>query len=213
MTGQEGSGESALRSQIAISSLVATPEKENEGSNLIMQGWLRKAVAAFPVSAWLLSLGGSYVLGTVALDCVCRRYAEAAFRAGMVVYILPTLVATLRRHPNLRLLLLTNSFLGVTLAGWFVCFVWSWYKHAKTKHMLLTLMISFMVVGVGIDVFRSCTRTQDAAFAEELWLTFSITAIAGWMVFALLQAMRVMKNEKENKTIGCDRNDAAGLRE
>jgi Superinfection immunity protein len=90
-----------------------------------MREWLLKAGAAFPVSAWLLSLGVSYVLGTVVHDCVYRRYVEAAFGAGLVVYMLPTLVAALRRHLNFRLLLLTNLFLGVTLAGWLVCFVWS----------------------------------------------------------------------------------------
>jgi len=38
--------------------------------------------------------------------------------------------------------------------------------------------------------------------AEELWLIFSITAIAGWMVFAGYEAMRVMKKERENKIVG-----------
>jgi hypothetical protein len=106
-----------------------------------MREWLRKAVAAVPVSTWLLSLGASYLLGTVVHDCVYSRYAEAAVRAGMLVYILPTLVASLRRHPNFRLLIQTNLLLGVTIAGWLVCFVWSCCKHAKTKHMLLYLII------------------------------------------------------------------------
>ena len=171
----------------------------------------RRAVVAFPASAWVLSLGVSYVLGTVVHDCVNSRYTEAAFGAGMVVYMLPMLVASLRHHPNFRLLLLTNLFLGVTLAGWLVCFVWSWYKHAKTKHMLLTLMISLVVLGVGIHVFRSCARTQSAAVAEELWLIFSITTIAGWMMFAGCEVMRAMKNEKENKIVVRGGSDADRL--
>jgi hypothetical protein len=65
---------------------------------------------ALPTSTWLLTLGASYVLGTVVHDCVYSRYVEAAFGAGMVVYILPTLVASLRRHPNFWLLLQTNLF-------------------------------------------------------------------------------------------------------
>jgi T4 superinfection immunity protein len=162
-----------------------------------MREWLRKAVAALPVSMWLLTLGASYVLGTVVHDCVYSRYAEAAFGAGMVVYILPTLVASLRRHPNFWLLLQTNLFLGVTIAGWLVCFVWSCYKHAKTKHMLLSLIIIFVVFGVGIDAFRSCARTEEAVITEAVWQAFSVTGIAAWMVFAGCEAIRVMKNEEE----------------
>ena len=34
------------------------------------------------------------------------------------VYFLPTLVALLRRHPQLRLIFLTNLFLGFSLIDW-----------------------------------------------------------------------------------------------
>jgi Superinfection immunity protein len=169
---------------------------------VIMREWLRKAVAAVPVSTWLLSLGASYLLGTVVHDCVYSRYAEAAVRAGMLVYILPTLVASLRRHPNFRLLIQTNLLLGVTIAGWLVCFVWSCCKHAKTKHMLLYLIIIFAVFGVGVDAFRSCARTEEAAIAEAVWQAFSVTGIAAWMVFAGCEAIRVMKDEEENAPLG-----------
>ena len=84
-------------------------QKRNEGSNLTMQEWLRKAVEAVPVPGWFLSLGVSYVLGMVAHDCVYRRYSEGAFWVALLVYILPTLVGSLRCHPNFRLLLLTNT--------------------------------------------------------------------------------------------------------
>jgi xanthine/uracil permease len=164
-----------------------------------MQEWLRKAVSAFPVSAWLLSLGVSYVLGGVAHDCVYGRYAEAACWAGMGFYMLPMLVAALRRHPNFRLLLLTNLFLGVTLAGWLVCFVWSCWSRLKVKHILLSFVISLVLVGIGLDAFRACARTEEAVVAEALWQVLSIVGVGAWMISALLEALRVIKNEKENK--------------
>jgi|SRR6516162_1295653 len=132
-----------------------------------MREWVRKAAEAFPVSAWLLSLGVSYVLGTVVHDCFNSRYAEAAFRAGVVVYILPTFVALFRRHPNFRLLMQTNLFLGVTIAGWLVCFAWSWYKRLKTKHMLLSFIICLVVFGVVIDVIQRWARIQDAVLLRS----------------------------------------------
>jgi hypothetical protein len=63
--------------------------------------------------------------------------------------------------------------------------------------MLLCLIIIFVVFGVGIDAFRSCTRTEEAVIAEALWQAFSVTGIAAWMVFAGCEAIQVMKNEKE----------------
>ena len=182
-----------------------------DGETLSMLDWPRKAVAALSVSTWLLSLGASYVLGTVVHDCINSRYAEAAFGAAMVVYILPTLVTSLRRHPNFKLLIQTNLLLGVTIAGWLVCFVWSCYKHAKTKHMLLSLIVIFVLFGAGFDAFRSLARTEESAIAEAVWQAFSVTGIAAWMVFAGCEAIRVVKKEGENKPIRGDGKDADRL--
>ena len=63
--------------------------------------------------------------------------------------------------------------------------------------MLLSLIIIFVVFGVGIDAFRSCACTEEAVITEAVWQAFSVTGIAAWMVFAGCEAIRVMKNEEE----------------
>ena len=69
--------------------------------------------------------------------------------------------------------------------------------------MLLSLIISLVVLGVGIDAFRACARTEEAVVAEALWQVLAIVGVGAWMIFALLEALRVIKNEKENKSMGC----------
>ena len=44
---------------------------------------------------------------------------------GMVGYMLPTIVAALRRHPQLLAIFLINFLLGWTVIGWVGALVWS----------------------------------------------------------------------------------------
>lgn len=44
------------------------------------------------------------------------------------LYMLPTIEAWLKRHPNLASIALVNFFLGWTLVGWVVAVVWAFKK-------------------------------------------------------------------------------------
>lgn len=43
----------------------------------------------------------------------------------LVLYFLPALISTLRRHHNMNAIFLLNLFLGWTFIGWIVALVWS----------------------------------------------------------------------------------------
>jgi hypothetical protein len=43
----------------------------------------------------------------------------------IVTYFLPTIVATIRNHPNALPICLLNFFLGWTLLGWLGALIWS----------------------------------------------------------------------------------------
>lgn len=45
--------------------------------------------------------------------------------AFVLVYFLPSIVATRRQHPNAMPVFLINFFLGWTLIGWVAALVWS----------------------------------------------------------------------------------------
>jgi hypothetical protein len=44
---------------------------------------------------------------------------------GLVIYILPTLIAKNRRHHNTGAICALNLFLGWTFVGWVACLVWA----------------------------------------------------------------------------------------
>jgi len=44
---------------------------------------------------------------------------------AIVTYFLPTIVATIRNHPNALPICLLNFFLGWTLLGWLGALIWS----------------------------------------------------------------------------------------
>ncbi|WP_282177275.1 superinfection immunity protein [Vibrio nereis] len=50
---------------------------------------------------------------------------------ALALYMLPSFIAAGRKHHNSTPLLIVNLFLGWTLLGWFVCFVWS-FTYVKT---------------------------------------------------------------------------------
>ena len=44
---------------------------------------------------------------------------------GLVVYLLPSIIASERKHNNFISIILTNLLLGVTVKGWIVALIWS----------------------------------------------------------------------------------------
>ena len=44
---------------------------------------------------------------------------------GMIIYFIPTIVASFRGHHNFVAILLLNIFLGWTLVGWVAALVWA----------------------------------------------------------------------------------------
>lgn len=44
---------------------------------------------------------------------------------GLVIYLLPALVAWRRRHPNVAAIVLLNVLLGWSVLGWVAALVWS----------------------------------------------------------------------------------------
>lgn len=45
--------------------------------------------------------------------------------AGLIMYFLPTFVASKRKHRDVQLIALVNFFLGWTVAFWVVCLIWA----------------------------------------------------------------------------------------
>ena len=43
----------------------------------------------------------------------------------IIIYMLPTLIAFSREHPHREAVAVINIFLGWTLIGWFVVFLWA----------------------------------------------------------------------------------------
>ena len=44
---------------------------------------------------------------------------------GVIIYLLPTFIATFRSHKNLAGIFILNLFLGWTLFGWIAALIWS----------------------------------------------------------------------------------------
>lgn len=49
------------------------------------------------------------------------------------IYLLPTIIAKSRKHPDQYNLSLVNLFLGWTVYGWFACLVWAFWRYNKKK--------------------------------------------------------------------------------
>jgi hypothetical protein len=43
----------------------------------------------------------------------------------ILVYFLPTIIASQRRHPSFWPIALVNFFFGATFIGWLIVFIWS----------------------------------------------------------------------------------------
>lgn len=52
---------------------------------------------------------------------------------GLLVYMLPTVVASTRWHKNAGPIMLVNLFLGWTVLGWFVALIWSTTSHVDLE--------------------------------------------------------------------------------
>lgn len=65
----------------------------------------------------LLSSSGSELLSVVVVILVIV--------IGLVIYLVPSLIAGYRHHPNTVAILAVNLLLGWLCVGWIVAFVWS----------------------------------------------------------------------------------------
>ncbi|MGJ8524040.1 hypothetical protein R84981_002757 [Carnimonas sp. R-84981] len=63
-------------------------------------------------------MNDSYDVGSAFLSVIM-------FVVLLIIYLLPFLVASYRRHPNLVPIFLINIFLGWTLIGWVGALAWS----------------------------------------------------------------------------------------
>lgn len=59
------------------------------------------------------------------LDGVNYRVLALVLFVAACVYLLPSVVAASTRHRHTGLIVLLNIFLGWTIAGWLIAFVWA----------------------------------------------------------------------------------------
>lgn len=57
-----------------------------------------------------------------------------AFFVSMMFYMIPTIIAALRKHPNLAPIAAVNLLLGVLFIGWVVALVWSLTEFRSRNH-------------------------------------------------------------------------------
>lgn len=50
---------------------------------------------------------------------------------GLTLYILPTIIATARKHSNAVSIFILNLFLGWTFLGWIIALIWSFAADTK----------------------------------------------------------------------------------
>ena len=50
------------------------------------------------------------------------------FFAIIVLYFMPIIIASSRKHKNLKMITLLNILIGWTGLGWLACLVWSFIK-------------------------------------------------------------------------------------
>lgn len=49
----------------------------------------------------------------------------AWFLADLTVYFLPSIIASARKHPRLKSIMIINLWAGFTLVGWIIALLWS----------------------------------------------------------------------------------------
>ena len=85
---------------------------------------VRFIVLAFLVAySWSMGQTPSY-----GLNAFGKFVAMLFFLVAPALYLLPTIEAWLRKHPNLGAISLVNIFLGWSLIGWVVALVWAFKK-------------------------------------------------------------------------------------
>ena len=55
----------------------------------------------------------------------------------LVMYLIPTIIAFYRDHPNTGKVFLLNFFLGWTGIGWIVAGIWALFAERKKKRFLI----------------------------------------------------------------------------
>ncbi len=86
-------------------------------------------VVRFIVLAFFVAL--SWSMGQTppdGLNSFGKFVATLFFLVAPALYLLPTIEAWLRKHPNLGAIALVNIFLGWSLIGWVVALVWAFKK-------------------------------------------------------------------------------------
>jgi len=76
----------------------------------------------------MLGIGVLIAVGFIALGGTQAGSAIGAmvlFLIGVVVYLLPAIVAKKREHPNTTSIVVLNIFLGWSVLGWIVALVWA----------------------------------------------------------------------------------------
>jgi hypothetical protein len=53
---------------------------------------------------------------------------------GLAVYLLPSILACMRKHPNKRSILVTNIMIGWSVIGWILALIWS-YSTAESRRI------------------------------------------------------------------------------
>lgn len=87
-------------------------------------GWVVFAVIAVVAAVVIIAAVSSSFVEFAATGVGLAVYL-VLFAFGAVWYILPTLIARNRRHPNLVPIFVVNLFLGFSLVGWVVALAWS----------------------------------------------------------------------------------------
>ncbi|MGI9346308.1 MAG: superinfection immunity protein [Gammaproteobacteria bacterium] len=86
---------------------------------------------------------------------------SAGLTLGIIIllYFLPTIISSAKKHPHNNAISLVNLFLGWTLVGWIVCLAWA---YLETKPVPLVDKRSLPTVGAVAD---------EGAAAED-WINF-----------------------------------------
>jgi hypothetical protein len=82
-----------------------------------------------------LVLGGLVLGGLWMLDRATGKmdHGTALLLGGAALYLLPSIVAVIRRHHNAVAIIVLNILLGWSLIGWVVAMVWSATATAKPE--------------------------------------------------------------------------------
>ena len=53
------------------------------------------------------------------------------FIVGLILYFLPSIIASKKNHTYKNIILLINFFLGATVIGWIACLIWAFIDNKK----------------------------------------------------------------------------------